>query len=107
MFRHGEREMPRKRSLTPSKRGADPKLTLVGPTKAVDPTPRRFELNTLRGIRRELSAVYRLARTGELPLPDACKLGYLLVSLGKLSESELIENRLSRLEHTLEEREHE
>lgn len=96
--------MTRKRSLNPSKRGADRPLALVPTTKAIDPTPRRFELNTLRGIRRELSAVYRLARIGELPLPDACKLGYLLVSLGKLSESELIENRLSRLEHTLEER---
>lgn len=96
--------MTRKRSLNPSKRGADRPLALVPTTKAINPTPRRFELNTLRGIRRELAAVYRLARVGELQLQDACKLGYLLVSLGKLSESELLEDRLARLEHTLEER---
>jgi hypothetical protein len=59
----------------------------------------------LGGIRKEMASVYRLARTGELELADACRYGYLLTTLGKLSESELIEARLIRLEHTLEERE--
>ncbi len=96
--------MARKRLEHPSKHGADRKLTLVRTTKAVNPTPRRFELSTLRGIRRELSAVYRLARVGELELQDACKLCYMLTSMGKLSESELLEDRLRRLELNMEER---
>jgi len=97
--------MTRKRFESPSKRGAGRKLTLVGTTKATNPTPRRFELSTLRGIRRELAAVYRLARVGELQLQDATRLAYLLSTLGRLSESELLEDRLKRLELSMEERE--
>lgn len=66
--------------------------------KVMHPTPRRFELNTLRGIRREMGAVYKLARTGEMQLADACRYAYLLSTLSKISESELLEQRLDRLE---------
>jgi hypothetical protein len=59
-------------------------------------------LGSLRGIRRELAAVYRLARVGELQLADATKLAYLLQALGKLSEVELIEGRLQRIEEAME-----
>jgi archaellum biogenesis protein FlaJ (TadC family) len=65
------------------------------------PTPRR--LNSLKSIRRELADVYRLARRGEMELSDACKFGYLLSTLGKLSEAELLEDRLVRLEQTVNE----
>jgi hypothetical protein len=97
--------MRRKPPLNPSKRGVKRPLTLIPGGKAIDPTPRRFELNSLRGIRRELAAVYRLARVGELQLVDATKLAYLLSTLGKLSETELLEDRLKRLELNMEERE--
>jgi hypothetical protein len=96
--------MRRKPPLEPPKRGVGRPLTLVPGDKAVNPTPKRFELSSLRGIRRELAAVYRLARVGELELQNATKLAYLLSTLGKLSESELIEARLIRLEHTMEDR---
>jgi hypothetical protein len=97
--------MRRKTPLNKPKRGVDRPLTLVPGGKAVDPTPvRRFELSSLRGIRRELSSVYRLARVGELELQSATRLAYLLSTLGKLSESELLEDRLRRLELTMEDR---
>jgi len=93
----------RKPPLTPTKRTSDRPLALVPSGKSKDPTPRRFSLNTLRGIRRELGQVYRLAREGELDLAAACKLGYLLSTLAKVSESELLEDRLSRLERAVSE----
>ncbi len=49
--------------------------------------------------------MYRLARSGELELQDATKLAYLLSALSKISEAELLEDRLARLEHVLEEKE--
>lgn len=93
----------RKKAASPRpKRGArsapDPATT----GKTVAPHPRRFELSTLRGIRREMAGVYRLARTGEISLTDACRLAYLLTTLGKLSEAELLEQRLNRLEERME-----
>jgi len=87
------------RGKSPVDGQTDRPLALVPHGKPRHPTPR---LNSLRSIRRELASVYRLARRGELALADACKLGYLLSTLGKLSESELLEDRLARLEHTLE-----
>ncbi len=79
------------RAVTPIKTGNAPV-----------PHPRRFKLNSLRGIRREMASVYRLARTGDMELADACKYAYILTTLGKLSEAELLEDRLSRLEQCVE-----
>lgn len=84
---------------------ADGALTVVSGGKGKYPTPRR--LNSLKSIRRELADVYRLARKGELELSDACKFGYLLSTLGKLSEAELLEDRLVRLEDAVKEGRHE
>ena len=88
----------------PRDRNTDGALTAVGDGKGRYPTPRR--LNSLKSIRRELADVYRLARRGELELSDACKFGYLLSTLGKLSEAELLEDRLIRLEHAVKEGQH-
>jgi hypothetical protein len=49
-----------------------------------------------------MASVYRLARTGDMELADACKYAYILTTLGKLSEAELLEDRLSRLEQCVE-----
>jgi len=73
-------------------------LALVPNEIAIDPHPDVFRLNSMGGVRREMIQIYKLARTGELPLPDACKYGFLLSTLAKLSESELLEDRLARLE---------
>lgn len=96
--------MTRERSKDPANRDPDAPVRLVPGGKRRDPTPRRFQLNSLRGIRREMGQIYRLARTGELDVAEACRYAYLLTTLGKLSESELLEDRLSRLEQTLEEK---
>ncbi len=94
--------MARKRSLNPTERRPERPLTLVPSAEHSDPAPRRYRLGTMGGIRRELSQVYKLARSGELELQDATKLAYLLSTLSKISEAELLEDRLARLEHTLE-----
>lgn len=83
------------------KRDADKPLSLVSSENAQPPTPRRFQVNSLRGIRREMGAVYKMARTGDLDLSEACRYAYLLTTLGKLSESELLEARLARLEERI------
>lgn len=84
--------------ITRTKRTPDRPLALVGTDSASPPTPRRFRLNTMRGIRREMTAVYREARTGKLDVGEACKYGFLLATLGKLSEAELLEARIEALE---------
>ncbi len=99
--------MTRKTPITHTERTPTPPLSLVASGNDGTPPVRRYRLNSLGGIRREMAQIYKLARTGELELADACKFGYLLTTLGKLSESELIEGRLVRLEHTLEERDNE
>ena len=97
--------MVRKTPITHTKRTPERSLSLVSSAEHSDPTPRRYRLGTMGGIRRELSQVYKLARSGELELQDATKLAYLLSTLSKISEAELLEDRLTRLEHTLEEKE--
>lgn len=96
--------MTREPSQTPSKRTADKPLSLVPREERSPPTPpRRFRLNDMKGIRRELAGVYREARQGGLDLAAACKLGYLLSTLAKVSEAELLEDRLARLESSINE----
>jgi len=55
-------------------------------------------LNTLQAVRRELSRVYREARTGKIDTADASRLGFLLVSLAKIMESSDLEQRIEALE---------
>jgi len=97
--------MARKTPITHTKRTPERSLSLVPSGKNSDPTPRRYRLGTMGGIRRELSQVYKLARSGELELQSATKLAFILSTLSKISEAELLEDRLVRLEHTLEARE--
>ncbi len=94
-----------KTPITDTKRTPDRSLSLVPSATNSDPTPKRYRLGTMGGIRRELSQVYRLARSGKLELQDATKLAFILSTLSKISESELIEDRLMRLESNMEERE--
>lgn len=97
--------MARKPPQDGTKRTADAPVRLVPREERPTPTPsRRFRLNTMSGVRRELAGVYREARQGGLDLAAACKLGYLLSTLARVSEAEALEARLERLEQELRKR---
>lgn len=63
----------------------------------LSPTP-RINLSTAEDIRREMSRVYREARSNELDTREACRLVYVLGQIAKAYEIEIIENRLAALE---------
>ena len=71
---------------------------LTGEELSPAPSPRVGRLNTLQAVRRELSRVYREARTGKIDTADASRLGLLLVSLAKIMESSDLEQRIEALE---------
>ena len=58
----------------------------------------RVRLGCVGDTRRELSKVYREARAGQLDMAKACKLTYILVSIGKLIADETLEARITALE---------
>jgi hypothetical protein len=67
---------------------------------AKTPPPRyRCKLDTAGDIEREMKRVYRQARSGALAVGEACRLAYLLATLGKLREAGTVEERLAALEH--------
>lgn len=74
---------------------------LVGTLEPADP-PRgrmpRIRLTSARDIRRELAALYRHARHGQLDAARACRLAFLLNSLLHAIEMTDIEHRLRALE---------
>jgi hypothetical protein len=61
----------------------------------------RLRLGSVGDVRRELAKVYRQARASQLDMAKACKLTYVLATLGKLIEVESLESRLSALEHNV------
>ena len=65
------------------------------------PTPRRFHLNSLLGVRKEMAGVYRLAREGRMPLADACKYAFILGNLAKIITDADLELRLQRIEDSV------
>lgn len=62
------------------------------------PTPRRIDLNTLEHVARELGRVYRAVDAGTMQAAEGTKRTFILVSLGKVLESVVIERRLEALE---------
>lgn len=58
----------------------------------------KINLSDPESIRREMSAVYRLARANKIDPSDATKLVYMLAQIGKLYEIQVIEKRLQMLE---------
>jgi hypothetical protein len=81
---------------------AGPKLTVLPPPKT---PPRHPVLASATDVKRELGKVYRAAKAKLIPLEEACKLTYMLVSIVKIVDSSDIERRLKALEE--EERGHE
>jgi hypothetical protein len=63
----------------------------------------RIRLGSVGDTRRELSRIYREARVGRLGTEQACKLCYLLTSIGKLIADETFEIRLKNLERIADE----
>ncbi len=62
------------------------------------PPPKYIRLGSIRQIRYELAAVYRLARTGKLASGEATRLTYILNTLATLTAESLFEERISELE---------
>jgi hypothetical protein len=67
--------------------------------EGVSPPPVRVgRMDTASGVLREMTKIYRAARRGELPLADACRLTYMLQSMGRLFETTELERRMKALE---------
>ena len=81
---------PRKRSLR-----------IIEGSSARFPTPRRFNLKSLLGVRKEMASVYRMARDGRMELADACKYAFILSSLAKIITDADLELRLQRIEDSV------
>ncbi len=62
------------------------------------PTP---HLATAADIRREMADLYRQARTGQVEIGDASRLGYLLTQLAQLVRIDDLEQRTAALERAM------
>jgi hypothetical protein len=71
---------------------------LPGPTVVRLPTRRGPELSTLTDVRKEMSKVYRQARSGKLRTEEASRFTFMLSSIGKVLEVCEVERRLELLE---------
>ena len=60
--------------------------------------PPPLRLDSLKRVRLEFNKLYRDARAGKIQSGDASRLGFLLLSIGKLLEVEILETRLDKLE---------
>jgi len=60
---------------------------------------RPASLKTASGVLREMAAVYRASRRGALDLQAACKLTFILQSMGRLHETVELERRVAALEN--------
>src|SRR5687767_6622372 len=67
---------------------------------AIEPTPppRRIKLASVRGVRREMAAVYADCRQGRMDAVIGTKLVYMLVSIAKVLEASDLEQRIGVLE---------
>ena len=63
------------------------------------PPPSKFiRLGSIRQIRYELAAVYRLARNGQIASGEATRFTYILTQLANLTMESQIEERIESLE---------
>ncbi len=58
----------------------------------------RAKLDTLNDVRREMSRVYREARTGTIETAEGSKLVWMLEKIGKVIEISDLESRIEKLE---------
>jgi hypothetical protein len=66
------------------------------------PTPYKVRLHTAEDVRVEMGRVYREMRGKTLDTSSGCKLIYALGQIGKMIEVSMIENRIERLEKTVD-----
>ena len=64
------------------------------------PSPRRYraKLETVGNVSRELSRIYREARSGLIDTSDASKLAHILSIIGRIIEASDLEARIAALE---------
>lgn len=58
----------------------------------------RVKLETITDARKEMSKLYREARSGKLDISDASKLTNILMLIGRMIESSDLEKRVAALE---------
>lgn len=58
----------------------------------------RCKLDSLPDVKREMSKVYREARSGVIDIQDASRLVYMLQTIGKVVETSDLEQRVEHLE---------
>jgi len=63
----------------------------------------RCKLDTMQDVRREMSKVYREARSGVVDMQDATKLTWMLQAVGKVIEGSDLEKRIEVLENQRDE----
>jgi hypothetical protein len=71
---------------------------LPGPRVVRLPTRRGPELASLTDVRKEMSKVYRQARSGKIRTDEASRFTFMLASIGKVLEVCELERRLEQLE---------
>lgn len=71
----------------------------VLPAIVIEATPAKYiRLGSIRQIRYELAAIYRLARSGQMPTDQATKFTYILTQLANLTMDSDIAERVEKLE---------
>jgi hypothetical protein len=65
------------------------------------PSPRSIRLNSLTALRREMTKVYKDARSGRIATPEGTRLAYMLVQVAQIWELAELEPRLRALEERL------
>ena len=73
--------------------------TIDSSTEILEPTPRRIDLSSLRDIRLELAAVYRLMDSGSIPSQEGTRRAYILKILHEVLVSAELERRIIELEN--------
>lgn len=72
--------------------------TIDSATGKVDLPPRRIDLSSLKDVRLELAAVYRLMDSGKLPSQDGTRRAYVLKMIHDVIVSAELERRIVELE---------
>ena len=73
--------------------------TIDGTTGKVAPTSRRIDLSSLRDVRLELAAVYRLMDSGSIPSQEGTRRAYVLKMIHDVIVSAELERRIIELEN--------
>ena len=73
--------------------------TIDGATGKVVPTSRRIDLSSLRDVRLELAAVYRLMDSGGIPSQEGTRRAYVLKLVADVVVSAELERRIIELEN--------